>query len=71
MQPLVDAAIADGTVAADVDPEAVLYFVRTMHLGLLLQRGAGTAGPDPAAWNDLVTRIVASFGDGTTTRSDT
>jgi hypothetical protein len=33
-----------------------------MHLGLLLQRGAGVSGPDPAAWNDLVTRIVSSFG---------
>jgi AcrR family transcriptional regulator len=61
-QPLVDAALADGTLADDVDPEAVLYFIRTMHLGLLLQRGAGVSGPDPAAWNDLVTRIVSSFG---------
>jgi AcrR family transcriptional regulator len=63
VQPLVDVAIADGTVAAGVDPEAVLFFVRTMHLGLLLQRGAGTAAPDAAAWNDLITRIVASFGE--------
>lgn len=63
VQPLVEAAIADGTVAADVDPEAVLYFVQTMHLGLLLQRAAGTTGPDPTGWDDLITRIVASFGD--------
>jgi AcrR family transcriptional regulator len=62
VQPLVDAAIADGTVADFVDPEAVLYFVRTLHLGLLLQRAAGSTAPDPAAWNDLITRIVASFG---------
>ena len=65
VQPLVDAALADGTVAADVDPEAVLYFVRTMHLGLLLQRAAGLRAPDKAAWRDLVSRIVASFGDQT------
>jgi AcrR family transcriptional regulator len=64
LQPIVDAAVADGTVAAGVDPEAVLYFVRTMHLGLLLQRGAGGTAPDEAAWNDLITRIVASFGAG-------
>jgi AcrR family transcriptional regulator len=64
VQPLVDVALADGTVAPGVDPEAVLYFLRTVHLGLLLQRGAGTAAPDPAAWNDLITRIVASFGAG-------
>ena len=63
IQPLVDKAIADGTVANDVDPEAVLFFVRTIALGLLLQRGAGIPGPDPAAWDALVRRIVASFGD--------
>lgn len=66
IQPVVDAAVADGTVAADVDPEAVLYFVRAMHLGLLLQQGAGLPGPDPAGWTELIGRIVASFGaDGT------
>lgn len=63
IQPVVDAAVADGTVAADVDPEAVLYFVRTLHLGLLLQRAAGISGPDPDSWAELVHRIVASFGD--------
>jgi len=64
VQPLVDAAIDDGTVAAGVDPEAVLYFLRTVHLGLLLQRGAGSKAPDARAWDDLITRIVASFGSG-------
>lgn len=64
IQPLVDAATADGTVARDIDPEAVLYLLRTLHLGLLLQRGAGAVAPDPTAWNDLITRIVASFGAG-------
>ena len=63
VQPLVDKAIADGTVAADVDPEAVLYFVRTIALGMLLQRGAGIPAPDAESWSALVTRIVASFGD--------
>jgi TetR/AcrR family transcriptional regulator, transcriptional repressor of aconitase len=71
VQPVVDAAVADGTVAADVDPEAVLFFVRTMHLGLLLQRAAGVPGPDPDGWRDLVRRIVASFGDPTTTTTTT
>jgi AcrR family transcriptional regulator len=62
VQPLVDAAIADGTVAADLDPEAVLYLVRTIQLGLLLQRGAGAPAPDPVTWRALIERIVASFG---------
>ena len=63
IQPVVDAAVADGTVAPGVDPEAVLYFVRTMHLGLLLQRAAGVPGPDGEAWDELVRRIVTSFGE--------
>ncbi|MBV9280033.1 MAG: helix-turn-helix transcriptional regulator, partial [Chloroflexi bacterium] len=62
VQPLVEAALADGTVAPGVDPEAVLFFVQTMHLGMLLQRAAGVAGPDPAGWDDLIARIVTSFG---------
>jgi AcrR family transcriptional regulator len=64
VQPLVDAALADGTVAAGVDPEAVLYFLRAVHLGLLLQRGAAVVAPDAGAWSALITRIVASFGAG-------
>ena len=66
VQPLVEAALADGTVAAGVDPEAVLFFVQTMHLGMLLQRAAGAVGPDRASWDDLMGRIVASFGEGDT-----
>jgi AcrR family transcriptional regulator len=69
LQPLVDAAIADGTVADGVDPEAVLYFLRTMQLGLLLQRGAGSPAPSPTGWQDLISRIVASFGAGEPNRS--
>lgn len=63
--PLVEAALADGTIGDGVDPDAVLYFVRTMHLGLLLQRASGLPGPDAAGWEALVARIVASFGRGT------
>lgn len=65
VQPLVEAAILDGTVVPGVDPDAVLYFVRTVALGLLMQRAAGLPGPDPEGWADLVRRIVASFGAGT------
>jgi AcrR family transcriptional regulator len=60
--PLVEAARLDGTVAPDVDPEAVLFLVRLLSLGLLLHRGSGVPGPEPAGWGDLVERIVASFG---------
>lgn len=64
--PLVAAALVDGTLDDGVDPEAVLFLVRTMHLGLLLHRGTGLSGPDPASWKALVQRLVASFGKETT-----
>lgn len=65
MQPLVEAAALDGTVAGDIDPEAVVFFVRTVGLGLLLQRAAGLPAPDSNAWSTLVDRVVDSFGVNT------
>ncbi|GAC1315387.1 MAG: hypothetical protein NVSMB12_10760 [Acidimicrobiales bacterium] len=60
--PLVEAALGDGTIDEGIDPDAVLYFVRTLHLGLLVHRGSGLAGPDPDAWAHLISRVVAGFG---------
>jgi AcrR family transcriptional regulator len=65
MQPLVEAAAVDGTVAGDIDPEAVVFFVRTVGLGLLLQRAAGLPVPDSNAWRILVERVIDSFGANT------
>lgn len=70
VEPLVQLALVDGTVTSDVDPESVLAFVRTMSIGLLVQRAAGTKAPDPAGWDDLMHRVVASLGDHPTTRGD-
>ena len=63
MAPLAAEAQRDGTVSDDIDPDAVLFLVRILHLGLLLHRGSGLPGPDEAAWQVLVERIVASFGE--------
>lgn len=63
LQPLVDAALDDGTMSADLDPEAVVFLLRTVGLGLLLQRAAGMPAPDPGAWDVLVARVIASLGD--------
>ena len=41
----------------------MLFFLRSVGLGLLLQRAAGVPGPDPEAWDTLIARVVASFGD--------
>ena len=64
-QPLLDAAVADGTLASDVDPEAVLFYMRSVGLGLLLQRAAGVPAPDPEAWESLLGRLLASIGEAT------
>ena len=62
MAPLTEAARHDGTVDDDIDPEAVLFLVRILNLGLLLHRGSGLPGPDEDSWRALVDRVVASFG---------
>ena len=63
LQPVVDAALADGSVRADVDPDAVLFFVSTLRMGLLVQRAAGFPAPDDVAWESLVRTVITSFGD--------
>lgn len=62
MLPLVDAAIADGTLRPDADPEAVLFLFRTLYLGTILHRGSGLPGPDPDAWEALLARIAEALG---------
>ncbi|MGB0113807.1 MAG: TetR/AcrR family transcriptional regulator [Ilumatobacteraceae bacterium] len=62
VEPLLSQALTDGTIADDVDPDAVLFLVRTLGLGLLLQRAGGSKAPDAAGWADLVHRVISSFG---------
>lgn len=70
--PLVEAALVDGTIDDGIDPDAVLYLVRVLRLGSLLQRGAGLPSPAPDAWEKLIHRVVASFGrpDGASTDTE-
>jgi AcrR family transcriptional regulator len=63
VEPLLAAAVADGTLAPDVDREAVLFYMRSVGLGLLLQRAAGVPAPEPYAWESLLARLIASIGD--------
>ena len=60
--PLAEQARLDGTLDDDIDPDAVVFLVRILHLGLLLHRGSGLPGPDEKSWRVLVDRVVASFG---------
>jgi AcrR family transcriptional regulator len=71
VQPWVDAALEDRTVSVALDPEAVLFFVRTVGLGLLVQRAAGMTAPDPGAWDVLLAKVIASLGDREPERNGT
>jgi AcrR family transcriptional regulator len=62
IQPLVDAAVADGSLSPDLDPEATLYLFRTIFLGLLLLRGSGLPGPDETAFVRLVDHFARGLG---------
>jgi AcrR family transcriptional regulator len=61
-EPLLEVASGDGTIASDIDRDAFVYFLRTVGLGLMLQRGAGLPAPAGSGWEDLIARIVAGFG---------
>jgi AcrR family transcriptional regulator len=71
VQPLVDAARRDGTISAGLDAEAVLFFLRTVGLGLLVQRAAGMPAPGLAEWDEVVTTVIASLGAPPTERTST
>ncbi|MEY2426661.1 MAG: hypothetical protein QOI61_2233 [Actinomycetota bacterium] len=61
IEPLVQKALHDGTAAPGIDVDSVLYFIRAVNLGLLLQRGAGMEPPPPEVWEEFVARIVGSL----------
>ncbi len=63
VEPLIEAALADGTVPPDADIDSILYFLQAVNLGLLLQRGAGMSAPDPAAWERFIELMVASMAN--------
>ena len=61
IEPLVQKAVEDGTVSPNAEIESILYFMQTVHLGHLLQRGAGLAPPDSEAWVRFMERLVGTM----------
>lgn len=55
---LVRRAIAEGLASPDADFDLIAYFVETLHLGLLVQRGAGQSAPDTEAWGRMMARVL-------------
>jgi AcrR family transcriptional regulator len=69
-RPFYEAAIREGIIDPAFDPVAVLFLVRTIYLGLLLERAAGSVPPDPAAWEALVRRVTRAVAPAATTSPD-
>lgn len=60
-EPLIERASADGSASPDADFDSLVYLVQTLHLGLLVQRGAGQHAPDNEAWQRLIERLLRSM----------
>jgi AcrR family transcriptional regulator len=69
-RPFYEAAIREGIIDPAFDPVAVLFLVRTLYLGLLLERAAGSVPPDAAAWEALVRRVTRAVAPAATTSPD-
>jgi AcrR family transcriptional regulator len=64
LEQLVQAAIDDGTASPKLDIDSVLYFMRAVHLGLLIQRGAGMQPPPAEQWDAFVVALVRTMAGG-------
>jgi AcrR family transcriptional regulator len=61
IQPLVQRAIAEGSARPDADFDSIVYFMETLQLGLLVQRGAGQPAPDVDAWQRFLGRLIRNM----------
>jgi AcrR family transcriptional regulator len=60
MRSLVDASKASGLVDPSLDTHSIVHFAHAVGLGFLLFEAIGADNPDPAAWEEVVRRVVAS-----------
>jgi AcrR family transcriptional regulator len=65
-EPLIEQAIAEDAASADADFDSIIYFLESLNLGLLVQRGAGQLPPDPEAWTRFLARVMRAMGQMTT-----
>jgi hypothetical protein len=61
-EPLVQQAIAEGVADPDADFDSIIYFLESLNLGLLVQRGAGQLPPNPDEWTRFLARVIRSMG---------
>jgi AcrR family transcriptional regulator len=61
IEPLVQRAIDEGSASPDADFDSIVYFMETLQLGLLVQRGAGQQVPDNEAWQQFLGRVLRAM----------
>ena len=61
IEPLIQRAIAEGAASPDADWDSIAFFLETLQLGLLVQRGAGQPVPDNEAWQRFLGRLLATM----------
>ena len=61
IEPLIQRAIAEGAASPDADWDSIVFFLETLQLGLLVQRGAGQPVPDNEAWQRFLGRLLATM----------
>lgn len=59
--PLIERASVDGSASPDADFDSLVYLMQTLHLGLLVQRGAGQHAPDREAWPRFIEQLLRSM----------
>ncbi len=60
IEQLIQRAIEEGSASADADFDSIIFFLESLQLGLLVQRGAGQAAPDPDAWRRFLDGLLRS-----------
>ncbi len=61
-EPLAQQAVTEGVASPDADFDSIIYFLESLNLGLLVQRGAGQLPPDPEAWTRFLGHVIRSTG---------
>jgi AcrR family transcriptional regulator len=69
-QSLIERAAADGSASPDADFDSLTYLMQSLHLGLLVQRGAGQFPPDSDAWQRFLEQLLRSMAHPSDTEGE-
>jgi AcrR family transcriptional regulator len=61
IEPLIQRAIEEGSASSDADFDSIIFFLESLQLGLLVQRGAGQAAPDADAWQRFLDGLMRAM----------